>query len=399
MEPPCEPIEWTQPLQLPRAGSLCADFLWSQPGSFQDREVYGHSASVVGDTVWVLGGKNQSGKRISVHCFCPKTLTWSNRSPADSSYAPCARWGHSVCEVPGALLLVVGGFDQKHNLRDTWGLDTEDGSFVDLCDDLLIFGAYHSIVFDDATSCIVLFGGQCCVNGPYEYYNDVHVLDYADPSEETPGWLPALVKGNAPAPRAQHGAVLAFEMCWCNTMQRRSKMVVYGGADAHHQFNDVWMLDLVNYTWQELRPSNLSEPPPPVEALQEQHFRVKSSRSILGLHEMKLMVLGQGRGRSSKKYGLYVFDLQRQEWKIAPTMQGRPLWRGNAAGWISHDELWVHGGHLGDDTQPRQVVLRLQSGPTALIQRTVRGIVALPHENLKLVFSFLSGSVADLLWS
>lgn len=52
-----------------------------------------------------------------------------------------------------------------------------------------------------------------------------------------------------------------------------SKMVVYGGADAHHQFNDVWMLDLVNYTWQELRPSNLSEPPPPVEALQEQHFR------------------------------------------------------------------------------------------------------------------------------
>lgn len=52
----------------------------------------------------------------------------------------------------------------------------QDGSFVDLCDDLLIFGAYHSIVFDDATSCIVLFGGQCCVNGPYEYYNDASRL-------------------------------------------------------------------------------------------------------------------------------------------------------------------------------------------------------------------------------
>lgn len=30
-------------------------------------EVYGHSATVVGDTVWVLGGKNQCGKRLSVH--------------------------------------------------------------------------------------------------------------------------------------------------------------------------------------------------------------------------------------------------------------------------------------------------------------------------------------------
>ena len=37
MEPCCEPLKWTQPLQLPRAGSG-EDFLWSRPGSFQDRE-------------------------------------------------------------------------------------------------------------------------------------------------------------------------------------------------------------------------------------------------------------------------------------------------------------------------------------------------------------------------
>ena len=34
----------------------------------QFQEVYGHSATVVGNLVWVLGGKNQAGKRISV---CP----------------------------------------------------------------------------------------------------------------------------------------------------------------------------------------------------------------------------------------------------------------------------------------------------------------------------------------
>ena len=35
-------------------------------GAVGSQEVYGHSASVVSNTVWVLGGKNQAGKRISV---------------------------------------------------------------------------------------------------------------------------------------------------------------------------------------------------------------------------------------------------------------------------------------------------------------------------------------------
>ena len=48
----------------------------------------------------------------------------------------------------------------------------QDGSFTELCDDLPVFGAYHSAVFDHSTSRVTLFGGQCCVNGPYEYYND-----------------------------------------------------------------------------------------------------------------------------------------------------------------------------------------------------------------------------------
>ncbi len=37
----------------------------------------------------------------------------------------------------------------------------------------MVFGAYHSVVFDHTTGRLTLFGGQCCVNGPYEYYNDV----------------------------------------------------------------------------------------------------------------------------------------------------------------------------------------------------------------------------------
>ncbi|CAE7258197.1 Pepd [Symbiodinium sp. CCMP2592] len=58
----------------------------------EEQDVYGHSATVVGGRVWVLGGKNQPGKRIAVHTFDPLALVWSDHSPADRSVAPTKRW-------------------------------------------------------------------------------------------------------------------------------------------------------------------------------------------------------------------------------------------------------------------------------------------------------------------
>ncbi|CAJ1356015.1 unnamed protein product [Effrenium voratum] len=261
MEPVCQPLQWIQPLQLPRAGSG-AEFLWSQPSSFQDREVYGHSATLVGNTVWVLGGKNQAGKRLSVHCFCPKALTWSKRTPADNSHAPSKRWGHSVCEVTGKMLIVVGGFDSKHNLRDSWVLDTtQDASFADVCDDLPVFGAYHSVVFHKRKERVILFGGQCCVNGAYEYFQDVYVLHFQhEADEDLEGWVHARVRGPKPEARAQHSAVLAG-----------AGMIIYGGANATRQFNDLWTFDLLDHMWTRLPPEG---PAPPVETqIEPQAFR------------------------------------------------------------------------------------------------------------------------------
>ena len=71
------------------------------------------------------------------------------------------------------------------------------------------------------------------------------------------------------------------------------------------------------------------------------------------------------------------FDLERLQWKRAPLIHEGILWRGNAAGWLStaggEEELWIHGGH-GNDTQPRQILLRLQTGLSKLVRHTVRGI-------------------------
>ena len=62
---------------------------------------------------WAMGHNNRNP--LTRHCFCPKTLTWSDRTPKDRQSAPCARWGHSVCQADGAL----PGRNRKGNR--TWG--------------------------------------------------------------------------------------------------------------------------------------------------------------------------------------------------------------------------------------------------------------------------------------
>lgn len=86
----------------------------------------------------------------------------------------------------------------------------------------------------------------------------------------------------------------------------------------------------------------------------------------------------RGFPKATQRTLLYRFDLEQQAWKTAPLVHNNTLWRGNAAGWIfktaENEELWIHGGHLGNDTQPRQIVLRLHTGLTSLVRLTVRGI-------------------------
>ncbi|CAE7840415.1 KLHDC3 [Symbiodinium sp. KB8] len=372
MAPYCRPLRWSEPACLDRAG-CGARYWWTKPDSFQDRDVYGHSATVVAGRVWVLGGKNQPGKRIAVHTFDPVALVWSDHSPADRSVAPTKRWGHSVCEAPGRMLLVVGGFDSKHNLRDTWAYSTEDGTFAELCDDLQVFGAYHSLAFEqkhvytfsssvflDVHRLGTIPNGQlifCRLRGKTgkeysfvravyaeikgraaEPFSSVHTLQFEEDQEE--GWNRIPISGPKPSCRAQHGAII-----------RGGAMIMYGGANNVQQFNDVWLLDLLHHAWTEIQPARLSVLPPPVETrIEEQHFRVKSCRSIIALRGMQLLVLGRARKPATGRWGLYSFDLHSACWKALPTAQ-TALWRGNAAGWVTKlpdgtEELWVHGGHM-----------------------------------------------------
>ena len=71
--------------------------------------------------------------------------------------------------------------------------------------------------------CIVIFGGQYCVNGPYTYLNDVHVSENAfEPfvscdragwqvwDATTRAWTAVRTSGPKPAPRGQHSAQVSL---------------------------------------------------------------------------------------------------------------------------------------------------------------------------------------------
>lgn len=68
------------------------------------------------------------------------------------------------------------------------------------------------------------------------------------------------------------------------------------------------------------------------------------------------------------------YDLKSLQWRPAP-MHRSADWRGNAAGWVWGDELWVHGGHH-DSNEPQNILLPLLTGPSKLLRRTVQSISA-----------------------
>ena len=89
-------------------------------------------------------------------------------------------------------------------------------------------GAYHSLAYCDVTDHVYLFGGQCCVGGPYHYFDAVFEHDLIDPH-----WALLPRRGPTPEARAQHAAVISNRV-----------MIIHGGTNGIRSFRDLWTLDL-----------------------------------------------------------------------------------------------------------------------------------------------------------
>jgi len=105
----------------------------------------------------------------------------------------------------------------------------------------------HTAVFDAPNDRIIVFGGW---NGR-QFFNDVWALDMTEGSE---AWTRLNPHGAWPPPRAQHTAIYDAA---------NQRMIVFGGHQAHYNFNDVWALDLStpgSETWTQLTPGGTAMP-------------------------------------------------------------------------------------------------------------------------------------------
>lgn len=132
---------------------------------------------MAGEELWCIGGyRPLERSRISLLVLHLGRKRWDDLTPTDDAKAPCWRWGHAACVLgKGAeKVMICGGFDRNCNHNDAWYFLPSARCFSEPPRDLQTLpfhGAYHSLVYEPFAEEAYLFGGQCCVAGPYVYSN------------------------------------------------------------------------------------------------------------------------------------------------------------------------------------------------------------------------------------
>ncbi len=141
----------------------------------------------------------------------------------------------------------------------------------------------HSAIYDAPNDRIIVFGGW---NGR-QFFNDVWALDTTEGSE---AWTKLNPHSACPPPRAQHTAIYDAA---------NKRMIVFGGHQAHYNFNDVWALDLStpgSETWTYLTPGGTMIP------AMHYHSAVYDATN-------KRMVVFGGSGRGGLRNDTWALDL------------------------------------------------------------------------------------------
>ncbi|CAG5131404.1 unnamed protein product [Candidula unifasciata] len=87
------------------------------------KERAAHSAVCINDTVYLFGGRHQTGRLNDLHLLDLETHTWSGRISCKGG-EPTGRSWHTMSQLSKTDLLLFGGFDNNRQpLDDAWKLD------------------------------------------------------------------------------------------------------------------------------------------------------------------------------------------------------------------------------------------------------------------------------------
>ena len=240
--------------------------LWSIPDTKGDSpsKRSGHSLSMIGSNLFIFGGLNSDGKPGPVdELWCLKTqgdaFEWSLISPAGE--CPLPRWKHSA-SVYGNQLVVFGGFHSSTNRsNDTFLFDTvsltwsrpidAQGEFTPRGNHMPTKNAWPFTPSPRGAHSATVLGDVIYIFGGYggQGYGrrDFNDMFQLDLKDWT--WSKTQCRGKSPDPRSSHAA--------CRV---ESSIFVHGGWNAVQQFNDLHIFDTVTNTWTEADVSSNSPP-------------------------------------------------------------------------------------------------------------------------------------------
>ncbi len=137
-------------------------------------------------------------------------------------------------------LFLFGGDNNGDGMNDTWVWDSlnESWSNLDGLDNSPTERSFLSVIFDELTEKVFLFGGT---DGLWSVVQDTWEWD----GLET-GWTERIILGEKPASRS--GNSLVYD-------SRRNRIVLFGGYAVFQPLQDTWVWDSMAETWSDWTPS------------------------------------------------------------------------------------------------------------------------------------------------
>jgi N-acetylneuraminic acid mutarotase len=174
--------------------------------------------------------------------------TWTDLG--DSAYGPPARTAGSLSYDINSkrAILFGGGTAFAAGLNDMWAYDPAKNLWTELhpAGDLPSARGAHSMVYEERSGKIMLFGGQLAEGAeddglPFHLANDTWTYDAA--ANE---WTELRPNEGVPAPRSSQAMVYDT---------RSGKVIMFGGLTNEGVANDTWAYDPAANVWAELNPT------------------------------------------------------------------------------------------------------------------------------------------------
>ncbi|XP_006776419.1 PREDICTED: kelch domain-containing protein 3 [Myotis davidii] len=206
---------------------------------------YGHSTVLIDDTVFLWGGRNDTEGACNVlYAFDVNTHKWS--TPRVLGTIPGARDGHSAC-VLGKTMYIFGGYEQLADCfsNDIHKLDASTMTWTLICTkgNPARWRDFHSATM--LGSRMYVFGGRADRFGPFHSNNEIYCNRIRVFDTRTETWLDCPTTPVLPEGRRSHSA-----------FGYNGELYIFGGYNArlNRHFHDLWKFNPVSFTWKKIEP-------------------------------------------------------------------------------------------------------------------------------------------------